>query len=441
MRRTLLFCFLICLFSIANAQWTKVSLAKTEGGTIDANVNQLTVKNNKLYAATADGIFESPTTNGGDWIVTGLQGKKVYLLNFDILKLALTIETASDDATKKTIQLYKFNGNVWENTGFNHAKQSSFGAYPENLINFAQMQNGNDVVIIIPTWGNGIWRSLNGGLNWSQVPYEDHPTNGYQFYRKVPGVYSFQGDNTLYGSDKADFSMQYLISSTDFGATWQHIEVTNFFNPWSFHKRIVDNKSYLYYGGESGNNGALWRSGDSGANWEAAFTMGVPYWNNRRIIGDDNGDLFIMCSADNVYVSKDNGDTFEPVGRGLVFPSSIPKPAGPPLFLTHLIKYNSFLFVSTYNDGIYKINTATTALADNQFENNLFQLKKTDNQLIVNTNKDDLVRIFSTVGLLVFETKTSNNPLRIDIRNLPETVYVLNVITSDGISKTKRFFK
>lgn len=442
MKKNLLsYLILFCSFGFTSAQWQKMDLTKTSGGTIDANVYQMALKNNKLYAATADGIFESASANGGDWVAAGLQGKKVFLLNFDILQLALTIETAADDATKRTLQLYKRNGEVWENTGFNASKLSAFGTYPENLINFAQIQNNDQVVIVLPTWGNGIWRSVNSGLTWSQVVYEDHPTNGYQFFRKIPAIYTFAGDNVIYGTDKADFNMQYLIRSTDFGATWQHAEVANFFNPWSFHKRKVANKDYFYWAGKDGNQGVVWRSEDAGLNWDASLTAGVEYWDNRRIIGEDDGPLYVMSSVNNVYVSNDNGDSFLPVGTGIIIPATKPAPAGEPLFLTHLVKSDSKLYVSTYNDGIYSVSLILSALNTIKSSELKMHLNQNQTELTVSAESGSEISIYSVTGKLLKSQTAKPNLTNIAVNDLNAAVYIVKVISANGNLSTNRFVK
>lgn len=435
MKKHLLFFFLsISVSSIIYAQWTKVDLTKNTGGSITPNIYQLGVKNSKLYAATSDGIFESQSGNGGDWQNFGLQGKKVYLLNFDILQLALTIETAADDATKKTLQLYKYNGSTWENTGFNPDKLKIFGDYPENLTNFAQVQNGTEVTVAVPTWGNGIWISHNSGQTWAQVPYENHPSNNYHFYRKIPGVFSFPDSNVIYALDKADFGLQYLSISEDLGQTWSHKEVDNFFNPWALYKRSLQGINYLYYGGENGEKGFIYRSSDGGNSWDASFTLGNGGLHNRRMISDESGKLYLMAGTGDVYVSDDNGDTFIPYGTGIIKPQVNNK-----FFLTHLIKKDTKLFVSTDNDGIYSINLNATGVSNTSINNDLFNYDQVESRLIINESTGSRVSIFNVSGVLLKQSIASTETTTIDVKQLPKAIYILSVISASGNQQIKRF--
>lgn len=415
-------------------QWSKLNPAMAAGGSMDASVFNLASANGKLYAATANGIFVSNSGNGGDWTNFGLQGKKVYLMNFDILQLALTIETAGDDATKKTLQLYKYNGSTWENTGFNPSRLKIFGDYPENLTSFTQLRNGDNVVIALPTWGNGIWISHNGGQAWSQVPMEDHPTNGYHFYRKIPGVFSFNGYNTIYALDKADFGMQYLSYSNDFGTTWQRKDVDNFFNPWALLKRRYNGTDYLYYGGENGEKGYIYRSDDEGANWEGSLTLGNGGLHNRRMLNDENGNLYIMAGIGDVYVSDDNGDSFELFGTGIIKPQTFNK-----FFLTHLINNDRKLFVSTDGDGIYSIDLNASGISNASVRNADFHFSPVDGCLNVSTNAGDKLQVYSTSGILMQQCIASAGKTKMDVRQFPGAVYILRIIQPNGEYKTGRF--
>ncbi|NDP20808.1 MAG: T9SS type A sorting domain-containing protein [Paludibacter sp.] len=445
MKKTTILCvFILMNVTLCFSQWQKMSLTNSVGGNIDQNMYQMALNNSKLYVATNDGIWESASANGGDWAAYGLQGKRVFMINFGVLKLAIVVEIASDDATKKTLQLYKYNGTAWVNTNFNPSKLAVFGNALDNLINFAQIQNNGQTVIVLPTWGNGIWRSADGGDTWTKPAYETCTTcldNTSLFYKKIPGIYTFPGDTKIYGTDKADFNLQFMIYSEDYGLTWKNKPVANFFNPWSLHKRSVGGKPYFYWGGSTGSLGAVWTSDDAGTNWAASFALGAAYWNNRRIIGEDDGPLYIMCSADNVYVSNDNGDSFEPVGTGITIPSSVPRPANEPFFLSHLVKSSTKLYVSTTTDGLYSFDLAPSAV-ENQKTNKLKLIVSADkSKLELITDLASKIIIFNTEGKVMKIGQTQNIKTLIDIQDLKSAMYFVQIKNAQGENCTGKFVK
>ncbi len=443
-KSTILFVFVLMNVTLIFSQWQKTSLTKSASGDIDQNMYQMALNNNKLYVATNDGIWESASANGGDWTAYGLQGKRVFMINFGVLKLAVTVEIASDDVTKKTLQLYKYNGITWVNTTFNPSKLAVFGSNLDNLINFAQIQKNGQTVIVLPTWGNGIWSSPDGGDTWTKPAYEictTCPTNTSLLYKKISGIYTFPGDTKIYGTDKADFNMQFMIYSEDYGLTWNNKEVENFFNPWSLHKRSVGGKPYFYWGGKTGNLGAVWISDDAGSNWAASFALGVPYWNNRRIIGEDDGPLYIMCSADNVYVSNDNGDTFAPVGTGLVFPSPIPAPANESFFLSHLVQSSSKLFVSTTTDGMYSFDLTPSAVQNHKTDKLNLVVSADKSILELTTELGSIIQIFNIEGRVLKTSQAQNIKTLIDIQDLKSAMYFVQIKNMQGRNFTGKFLK
>lgn len=415
--------------------WRKLDMTKSGGGTIDLNINRIQLLDGKLYAATYDGIWVSPSANGGDWQPFGLQGQKVIRLSFKDLKLAAVTVTATDDATKSATILYKHNGTDWVLTNLNPSKLSTFGSPSSD---FTQIKdNTNKSIIFYPTWGGGIYRSEDGGDTWTNYPQAD--TDHGKVYKNVLGLHTFPGDNTIYGTDKVANNDNYMIYSEDYGATWNYKYVGSFFNPHAIYARTYNNKKHIYFGGENGNLGAIWMSDDMGANWTGSFSMGVEYWQCRKITGSPNGNLYSMASVDNLYVSKDNGETFEPAAAGLTIPTDRPAPAGSKYFLSDVIATNSKVYLSTIiNDGIYVLDLNTN-IKNTPSQTLHFELS--ENNLKVYAEQGSHIAIISAHGTIVGNFNASNAQTSINVENIKQGVYILKSKSTNGEIRVSRFIK
>lgn len=426
--------FFVAINGFAAASWQKLNLTKAAGGTIDMTISRMQYTDGKLYAATYDGIWVSPSGNGGDWAPFGLQGEKVTRLNFGNLKLALVTVTATNDATRTTGILYKHNGTTWELTNLNPDKLSTFGSVSSE---FAQIRDGNGKdVILYPTWGGGIWRSEDGGATWTNYPQAD--TEHGKVFKNVLSIQAFPGDNVVYGTDKVHNNDNYLIYSEDYGATWQYKHVGQFFNPHSVYARTFGGQKFIYYGGENGNGGALWRSGDMGANWDASFSAGVEFWQCRKITAAPNGDLYSMASVNNLYVSKDNGETFAPVATGLTIPANRVAPASGTLFLSDVIATNDKLYLSTImTEGIYVLDFSTGI---KKTEANSLSFKRVGDNLVLENLVGATITIISANGAIVKKAAVDANNYAITIGDLPAGLYLIRSAHNAGNS-VSRFIK
>jgi photosystem II stability/assembly factor-like uncharacterized protein len=423
----------------ATAVWQKLNMTKAAGGTINLNISRMQLEDGKLYAATYDGIWVSPSANGGDWQPYGLQGQKVTRLSFGDLKLAEVLVTASNDATKMAAKLYKHNGTIWVVTNLNPTTVSTFGSANSS---FTQIKdNTNKTIILYPTWGGGIWRSEDGGDTWTNYAQQD--TDYGKVYKNVLGLFSFPGDNVVYGTDKVSNGDNFMIYSEDYGATWNNKYVGSFFNPHAVYARTYNNKKYVYFGGENGNAGAVWRSEDMGKNWEPSFSSGVEFWQCREITASPNGNLYSMASVNNLYVSKDNGDSFESFATGLTVPAYADRVANPPggdkYFFSDVIATNAKVYLSTiYQEGIYVVDLSTDL---NNAKNSTLKYKLLDNTLQINTAENTKIQIINSTGSVIGTYKAQSAISHINIAHLAPSVYMLKAVATDNTFQINKFIK
>ena len=434
------------------AAWTKMDLTKVGGGTINLNINKLELFEGKLYAATFDGIWVSPSANGGDWEAYGLQGQKVSHLCFGALKLANVQIVAADDATKTANKLYKYNGSSWALTNLNPTNTYLFNGVN---ISMAQIQDASDnTVIIYPTWGNGIWRSADGGDTWTNYAQEATVLGDGNAFKNVVSIRSFPGNTTLYGTDKVSNSANYMIKSTDYGATWSYSLVGTFFNPYSILVRKVNGAEYLYYGGQHGNAGIVWCSMDAATTWFGSSTMGVPYWEVRKIIGDDDGKVYTLNSITDVFVSQLNdvnagwdmenfiyNETFASAGTGITIPATRVSPASGTYFLSDLVKSSTKLYCSAImTEGIYMLDLTTSVPSINAEKLNISQ-NANKTELYVNTTVGAKISVYSLTGKMVQSSIATSSKQTVNIANLASSAYIVKSVSNNGKPFVGKFIK
>ncbi|NDP20809.1 MAG: T9SS type A sorting domain-containing protein [Paludibacter sp.] len=428
-----LFFVLSTILTFSAETWQKLDLTKAGGGTISTDIYNISLDGGKLYVATGDGIWLSPSANGGDFEPFGLQGIIVTHLSLKVAKLAVVNITATDDVTKKCTKIYKLVGANWVITNFNPQSLSTFGSPSAS---FAQIQDGaNNTVIVVPTWGNGIWRSTDGGANFTQYAFS---TNAHgDVYKAVTGIWAY--GNTLYGTDKTVYNNQYLIKSTDFGATWSNTLAGNYSTPRAFHKRKVGAVDYTYIAGdfENGGIGSLNYSDDDFANWSSSYSVGSDFWYVNRIIGDDNGPLYIACSKTNVMVSNDNGDSFAPLATGIDIIASPPKN-----YLNDLVKSATKLYVSTRSvNGIYYYNLTASGLNQITEQAKICYPSITSKEIFVNATVGSKISILNLDGKTVKSLVAQTEKTSINVQSLNSAIYIVKTQNLNAKQVVDKFIK
>ncbi len=217
--------------------------------------------------------------------------------------------------------------------------------------------------ILLATDRNGkrIWRSTDGGYNWSNV--HSTPGNSYDIEFK-PGDH-----NTVYASGSG-----FIAKSTDNGATW-----TNLSGPWLGGVIMMavtpDAPDYIYALQEtSGGYHATFRSTNGGTSWttqsdNSSGSNNILTYNQNSTGGQAPRDMDIVVNPDDkdeVYVagtelwkSEDSGVNFSKVADWLVY-SSLP-------FIhadVDLLYYNENGFYAGTDGGLFVSTDNATSWTD-----------------------------------------------------------------------------
>lgn len=297
-----------------NAQWETLT---NKGIPDSVTLNGVYPHENNLFLATDDGIFLFDQANN-TWNRFGdsLRNKNIPGNNH----MTFTARQNIFAGTDKKLYRYENNEDYWQ-----LMKDTSIG----NDYQFVKAyQYQNDTAVFAGDWGNGIYRSRDGGKTWDHytyAPVSDGGDTGTTTY--VDGLALNWGSRTIaYGFDYSEtngwiftMSKDVIQISKDGGNNW-------FWTRGNFMSRNVDNPSGVLvreYRGEeylfkatNGDNSGTWTLGrtvvdDSVAlNWDPIWEG----WNSPAksdfLVNYNEGVFFDVTNSGQVYVLFENGDEY-----------------------------------------------------------------------------------------------------------------------------------
>ncbi|MAE71407.1 MAG: hypothetical protein CME06_13180 [Gemmatimonadetes bacterium] len=342
-----------------------------------------------LWVTTRDeGVLHS--SNGGDsWAVLGLSVKKTNQTDIHYRRVHISPSWPSDQTLycASFEGLYaSFDGGVnWKQANINPTRMGRFLSISPDFaadgkvfgtgygMQVLESNDGGDSwsveftdyeaistysLAVSPTFaddqlvlagvGNGIRRSLDGGLTWQGVVLAPHDTTAY--YNSIRSiVYSstFASDQTVYASANGG-----IYRSTDAGVSWVSYPPP-IVRAW---KMVISpdfaNDSTLFVAGPGANDGVM-RSVDGGASFTAP-SGDVASVTTLAIDPDfaTTHRLWIASSSIGVKVSTDRGESWAPLGVGFEGTSPVR------LIPAKQFSSNSTMVATTQSNGIWESTDA-----------------------------------------------------------------------------------
>ena len=186
-------------------------------------------------------------------------------------------------------------------------------------VNCVTPDPANPSILWLGTPDGGIWKSTNGGVNWT-TNSDLFPDLGISDIAIQPGnsqiMYLATGDRDGYYTGGGGHVYTYgIMKSTDGGSTWTNISTMTITSNDMMSRLLIDpsNTQNIYAAGSFG----IIKSTDAGASWNSIMPSGDPIFSMEFKPGNSST---IYAAGKGFYVSTDAGNTWSNSSTGL--PSS-----------------------------------------------------------------------------------------------------------------------
>lgn len=212
----------------------------------------------------------------------------------------------------------------------NNGQDWEIGTSPEGLdFDVVACKPGTDCQTVFLGRDNQLFRSTNGGQDWTEIPLSCDEPRGFNFVDDQVIVLSHSGGSIFRSTDSGDtwteIPLEYtyrgeahfptntvgyifqqsggpLLKSMDAGATWDSIyqfDANAYYGDW-----LDENIGYLY-----DQNRHIFKTIDGGSNWTLITDTGVP-GNLRHLVAMSESELVAYVFPSNIFRSTDSGVTW-----------------------------------------------------------------------------------------------------------------------------------
>jgi hypothetical protein len=257
-----------------------------------------------------------------------------------------------------------------------------------------------DSNLIYAGGGSGLWRSENGGTNWTNVSQTQMPSsNGASFWDyNYEGVFDVKTDpnNTNYVYVTAFGTNKGLFKSSDKGDTWQKIITDNYMR----NVAIVPQNSNVIYATSS-----------------SAFKAG-------GYDSDSNG----------IYYSENGGNSWVQQNQGMAYPFAST------VAIDNL--ENATVFVGSQGTGFQKSAVFATLSSNDLVLQNLFSVYPNpfNDKITIDSNVSNFsITATNNLGQKITTINSLKNKTTLDLSNFAGGIYFITL--QENISKKKAHYK
>ena len=449
MKKLLLTFSLIALTSTINAQWTSQATGFTDPfrGLSDIRI----VDANTVWALAYDGsggganVQEfTRTTNGGASWTPGLINFGDTTLEINNL-IPVSATTAWASAINNTTGDPNIGvGFIYKTTDggltWNQQLATGFQTAGASFLNSVYFFNANVGVAYGDPIGSGlgefeIYRTIDGGVNWTQVSAAilPNPLSGEYGYNSTPTAV---GSTLWFPTNKGR-----LFRTDDMGATWSAAQapLTDFgaalpANSGNVHFSSTTSGCLLKTSGTVATPVySFYTTSNGGSTWSTATT----FTGTRRILNYIPGTTTIVATSQAAPVgtslSTDNGTTWTDVESGAQ--------RGAAAFLNGSTGWCAGFSTDSLTDGIFKL---TTPLANQSFATSSFKVypnPATSNVTISATNIDAYqLSVTDLSGKVVMAKSLNGIENTVDVSALSSGAYFFT-LSSDNKKETVKILK
>lgn len=416
MKRLLVFFVLMVTSLVSRAQWQMFDV-----GTDKMLMDICCVNHDVVVACGEDGTIVKSVDGGEHW-EQKYSDESIWFFQSvqfhdELTGYAYGYQVEGDGALLKTTD----GGETWSHTlynlpdyGWSNAKLSLVDV--DTLYVFA---------------GGLLWKSCNGGYRFENIDYE--ASHSGIIYNWVENMY-FNGNAGWIVLYDEEFGRIEVLKSTDYGMTWDmpfQVTVADefFWFDYFFTSQIIDDNTIRLFLYTEDGGAVVYETYNGFETYSELPVEGlcsdwISYSDSH--FTDNGKEGCLMGSRNNLAVAQftsDGGSSWEDVSDGLDV-------AYPPVAMTGV---DSTFFIAAWHGKVYKLEGYHPNSINEESDEAMLYPNPTTGVLNIVAKGLEHITVYSSSGLVVYETDFQSDEIMLDLSRFGEGTYLVRMVTCDGI--------